>query len=172
MAGEPGAQAGSGYPTFAEYFIQLMHSTKVEEVSADEGPGGIRMTLVSWLGGEKILDLYERDWEVKEWTPLLLARALADLKPRVGGEASVVAVGSDFMELSQTRCEFGEPKQGEFRGNLCGVCRSAIMAVARGSGMVDEGSSAVTGCTIAQGCRACDLTISLLKRGPDSHSPP
>ena len=161
MTAEQRAQAESGYPTFSDYFLQLMHSTVVEEASPDDGTGGIRMSLTSAYGGGGVLGLYARDWGVKEWTPLLLARALADFKGRVGGEANVAAVGSDFIELRQTRCEFGEPLGGADGGNLCGVCRSAVVALARASGMVDESHPAVGRCTIALGCRACDLTIPL-----------
>jgi len=159
LAVELGAQAEDGFTPFELYFIDLMHHVSIQQVEEEEAPGGVKMTLNPAYSGDSVLRAYEGEWGVKQWTPLMLGRALADYKERIGGGARVVAVGPDFIELAQTRCEFGEPREGRFSGNLCAVCRSATLAVARSSSLGRE-CAAVGRCTIAQGCRVCDLTIS------------
>lgn len=119
----------------------------------------LTFSLAPGFQGGAVLEDYLKKWRMERWTPLALANALADFKRRIGGEAKVVAVAPDSIELSQTKCEFGEPKEGPYRGNMCGVCASVYSEVARSSGLAD--GPAELGATIAKGWRACKITLPL-----------
>ena len=96
-----------------------------------------------------------------KWTPLLLAGAISDFKRRAGGEAHLVAVTPEYIEMSQGKCEYGEPREGEYRGNMCDVCMSVTGAVAWASGIADPEVFHEFACTIAQGYKSCDFRIAL-----------
>lgn len=142
---------------FQGHMLDVMRNLVVKENSAT----ALVFSLSDGYRGERVLNEYAEKWQVREWTPLLLARALADFKTGLGGSASVSAVGPGFIEISQSKCEFGEPKSNRYSGNLCDVCTSVISSVARASGIADQDKPTETEAAIAQGLRNCRFLIPL-----------
>ena len=146
----------AGDSAFGDYFTGLLRY-----LSIDDAGGSIEVCLSEGYQGGAILEEYARAHGVESWTPLALAKALACFKVRVGGEGRIVALGPDFIELSQTKCEFGEPRGNDYSGNLCGVCRAVTGSIARASGIVDAEGLPRFESTMARGARSCDFTIAL-----------
>lgn len=130
---------------------------RVENSQGDD----LLFSLMDGYPAWRLLDGFAKRRGVSAWTPLILAQALADFKSRVGGTTRVVSAGDDFIELSQTKCEFGEPKPGALRGNMCGVCNSVLHAAARFSGIADPRNPPRFRTTIAGGWKSCSYTVPL-----------
>jgi hypothetical protein len=145
---------------FESFFYDLMAHLDIEEVREGNFSSGVKLSLRQDYSGSRVLDDYAKRWGVEQWTPLLLARTIAEFKESIGGEATVAAVAPEYFEISQTKCEFGEPRSNPYSGNLCSVCREVALSVASASGLTvrdhDAGSP-----TIAHGYRYCTLRIAM-----------
>ena len=154
------SQGEAGYSgwdyDFERYLTDLLRNLKIEGEGAS-----ITMSLSDGFPAGKVLEGFTERSEPGRWTPLLLAQALVDFKRRVGGDARIIATGGDFIELSLTKCEFGEPRDNEYRGNLCEVCRSVTGAVAWASGIADPEKLPIVSSTMADGAKACSFRIEL-----------
>lgn len=146
---------------FEGFMLDVMRHLVIEMEAPGANGTGVALRLSPSYRGERMLEECAKRWDVKRWTPLLLARALADIKGRFGGSAGVVSIGPDFIEMAQTKCEFGEPRDSRYRGNLCGVCSAVLSSITGASGIVDPERSPEVATTIAQGSRACQFKLAL-----------
>lgn len=137
--------------------LDVMRNLVIKEDSA----ATLSFSLSDGYRGDKVLNEYGEKWQVGAWTPLLLARALVDFKTSLGGSARVSAVAPDFVEISQSKCEFGEPKNNRYRGNMCAVCQSLISSIAQASGIGNQDAPAETDATMANGHKNCRFWIPL-----------
>ena len=158
MASVEGARASYDDLDFEHFFLDLTPHVRLQGT----GSGFPSIALSPSFDGSRLLERYATGWGVRRWTPLTLAQALVDFKGRIGGSARVVAVAPDLIEIAQTRCEFGEPRDNECRGNLCDLCRGVASSITRASGLAGPTQVPRSKGTMAQGYKFCDFSFPLV----------
>ncbi len=153
-------ESSSDYLGFDDFFIDAARYMDFRGIGSEADGAAIGFS--PEYSARKVIEGYERRWGVTRWTPELLARAMVEFKERVGGEAEATSVESGALEITQSWCEFGEPRGNSYQGNMCSVCRGVLAAIARDSGLGRADCVPEPLSTIAKGSPMCEFTVELM----------